>query len=76
MFKLSSEIEGKYMSEILLKFIKGFIFVTFKIKIEKFIYYSFFYWKKMLGLMPLVCAAIAKLRPSIGFYLFFSFWIL
>jgi len=43
MFKLNNEVDGKYMSEILLKFIKGFIFITFKLKIEKFIYYSCFY---------------------------------
>jgi hypothetical protein len=71
MFKLSKKIDGKYLSEMILKFIKGFIFITFKLQIEKYFYYSCFYWKKMLGILPqtYILAAFLKLRPIVGFYL-------
>lgn len=64
--------ENIYMSKLLLKFINAFLFTNLKIKIEKLVYYSFFYWKKQSNNLALfyLFEALFKIRPLIGFYIY------
>jgi ribosomal protein S7 len=64
--------ENVYISKLLLKFINTFIFKNLKIKIEKLIYFSFFYWKKELNTIPIYYffETIFQVRPLIGFYIY------
>jgi len=60
------------MSKLLLKFLNTLIFLNFKLKMEKLLTFSFFYWKKQLNTTPIFYffEAILKLRPVMGFYVF------
>ena len=69
---LKVKTENIYMSHLLLHFINSLIFLNLKIKIEKLIYGSFFYWKKQLNTIPLFYffETLLKIRPLIGFYIY------
>lgn len=71
---LKTKIEYIYMSKLFLKFLNTLIFFNLKIKIEKFIYVSFFLWKKTYKTTPLFFffQALLEVRPLIGFYLYIS----
>jgi len=70
--KLSLKKEHIYTSSLLLKFFNNFIFNNLKCKMERLIYFSFFYWKKHSNLMPLFFffESLLKVRPLLGFYLY------
>ena len=69
---LKIKTENVYLSKLILKFINILIFVTLKTKMEKFLYFSFFYWKKLLNTIPLFYffETLLKIRPVIGFYIY------
>jgi len=69
---LKTRKEHIYMSKLLLKFINTLIFSNFKIKMQKLLYYSFFFWKRQLNTIPMYYffETILKLRPVMGFYVF------
>jgi hypothetical protein len=67
-----NKVESVYLSKIFLKFINSFIFFQLKIKIEKQIFVSFFYWKKQLNTICIfyLFESLLKIRPLIGFYIY------
>lgn len=69
---LKTKIDYLYMSQLFLKFLNTLIFFNLKLKMEKLIYLSFFYWKKKYKTTPLFFffQALLSVRPLIGFYLY------
>lgn len=69
---LKTKIDHLYMSKLFLKFLNTLIFFNLKLKMEKLIYLSFFYWKKKYKTAPLYFffQALLAVRPLIGFYLY------
>ena len=69
---LKIKIENIYMCKLFSKFINTLIFKNLKFKLEKHIYNSFFFWKKILNSLPIFYffEALLKIRPLIGFYIY------
>ena len=69
---LKIKTDNIFISKLFHKFINHLIYTSLKIKIEKLILFSFFYWKKQLNSIPLFYffEALLKVRPLIGFYIF------
>ena len=69
---IKNNVESVYLSKIFLKFINSFIFLHLKIKIEKQIFVSFFFWKRQLNTVCLfyLFESLLKIRPLIGFYIY------
>jgi ribosomal protein S7 len=67
---LKIKINNNYMSKLFSKFINRLIFLNLKQKIENFIQYGFFYWKKQLNSISIFYffEALLKVRPLVGFY--------
>lgn len=69
---INNKVESVYFSKIFIKFLNSFIFFTLKLKIEKNIFFSFFYWKKQLNTICIfyLFESLFKIRPLIGFYIY------
>ena len=50
---LKIKFDNIFMSKLFLKFLNTFIFFNLKLKMEKIIYLSFFFWKKKYKTTPL-----------------------
>lgn len=66
--------DNLFFSNLFSKFLNSLIYTNYKKKLNNLLMNSFFYWKKVLGTVPIFYffESLLKLRPLIGFYIYIT----